>query len=174
MGGANSPPSWGGSYFSFPTGVALDSSGKLLYVADTNNNAVRLISLSNSSVSWLAGTGYSGTSNGVGTAAGFQQPTALAVDAAGNLYVGECTGISSRIRKITPTSVVTSFAGASNGYLDGTGTSATFNLPSGLTLVRFLEAQRCFSPMARTIASAGFSDAPHARSADPSITRPSI
>ena len=90
-------------------------------------------------LSLLAGDiGGPGTIDGTGAAARFFDPMALAMDASGNFYVGDWQ--LSNIRKITPAGVVTTLAGpdtsegATYGYIDGAGTAARFNSPSGLAV----------------------------------------
>jgi hypothetical protein len=114
--------------FNNPSGVAVDSSGNV-YVADTGNNRIRKITPAGL-VSTFAGDGTSGSTDGNGTNASFNQPTRLAVDSTGNLYVNE----SHRIRKITPAGLVSTLAGSSQGYQDGTGTNAQFNNPTGVSV----------------------------------------
>jgi RHS repeat-associated protein len=81
--------------------------------------------------STFAGTGSAGSTNGTGTSASFNQPLGATVDPLGNIYVAE--GISHLIRKITPAGVVTTFAGSgSQGFMNGTGTGASFYHPAGL------------------------------------------
>lgn len=65
---------------------------------------------------------------------GFNQPTSLAFDAAGNLYVTE-TGLNKKvISKITPAGLVTTFAGKPNisSNIDGDLATATFGNPTGI------------------------------------------
>jgi sugar lactone lactonase YvrE len=88
-------------------------------------------------VSTLAGTGSAGAVNGTGAAASFQftNPSAVAVDATGNLFVADAA--NHVIRKVTPLGVVTTFAGTagSTGSVDGAGaTLARFNQPQGLAI----------------------------------------
>ncbi len=83
----------------------------------------------------LAGSpGDPGSSDGTGNAAQFDNPTGVAVDNAGNLYVTDwynCT-----VRKISPTGVVSTLAGSpgSVGSSDGTGSAARFNYPYGVAV----------------------------------------
>jgi len=118
------------SFYS-PAGVAVDASGNI-FVADYGNNMVRQISPSGV-VSTLAGTGQQGRLDNAGTTATFNQPTGIALDAAGNIYIGDAG--NDRIRKITPAGVVTTLAGSdSTGYTDGPGATAAFFHPEGITL----------------------------------------
>lgn len=71
-----------------------------------------------------------GSTDGAGSIARFNYPFGIADDRLGNLYVAEFTG--SRIRKVTPQGVVSTLAGSSPGYADGTGTSAKFSSSSAV------------------------------------------
>lgn len=85
--------------FNFPEGIALDAAGNL-YVADGNNSIVRKVDI-NGNISTIAGTpqtpGYSGD-GGAATSAQLSGPEALALDAAGNLYIADI-GVSV-VRKV--------------------------------------------------------------------------
>ena len=118
--------------FNFPAHVAADNNGNL-YVSGGLNQTVRKIA-PNGRVTTLAGSGVvGGFADGTGSAASFNRPRGLAVDAASNVYVADF--MNQRIRKITPAGVVTTFAGSGvRGATDGTGTTATFAGPEGLAI----------------------------------------
>ena len=83
----------------------------------------------------LAGlAGSSGSADGTGSAARFQAPSGIAVDATGNLFVADSVNFT--IRKVTPAGVVTTFAGVAGSYgsADGAGSAARFSTPSGITV----------------------------------------
>jgi mucin-19 len=115
--------------FKSPRGVALDSA-RNIYVADTDNHSIRRVT-SLGSVTTLAGNGTPGSTDGTGTNARFYSPSEVTVDSMGNVYVSDLN--NHRIRKITPEGVVTTLAGNTVGYQDGTGTNTSFNLPYGIT-----------------------------------------
>jgi hypothetical protein len=95
-----------------------------------------LIAAGSYTFSTLAGTAGTvvNSQDGTGTAAQFDAPRALAVDSAGNIYVGD-TG-NHTIRKITPSGTVTTLAGqaGSGSRADGTGTAARFHEPFGIAV----------------------------------------
>lgn len=120
--------------FFSPYGVAVDKAGNV-FVADTNNHAIRKVSPAGV-VTTLAGGGGrgSGGEDGAGNVARFNQPSSVAVDGAGNVYV--CDKENYSIRKVTPTGMVTTLAGKAGhrGTDDGTGGSAYFYVPRGITI----------------------------------------
>ncbi|WP_198952473.1 NHL repeat-containing protein [Mucilaginibacter sp. MD40] len=113
-----------------PAGVAVDATGNV-YVADYGNNQIRKI-ISTGAVSTLAGATSSGKTDATGTAARFNGPSGVAVDAAGNVYVADFN--NNLIRKITAAGVVTTLAGSSAGNADGAGTAAKFNGPRSIAV----------------------------------------
>lgn len=119
--------------FTNPQGIASDTQGNM-YVAETSIHIIRKISPTGI-VTTLAGTpGVQGHADGTGTAAQFNWPIDIAVDAAGNLYVTDSG--NSTIRKLSPSGVVTTLAGSARQYstVDGTGAEAQFEKPEGITI----------------------------------------
>lgn len=118
--------------FSHPLDVAADKSGNL-YVIDINSTLRKITPAGY--VSTLAGVTWElGTDDGHGAAARFDNPRGVAVDTSGNVYVTECYQYT--IRKITPAGDVTTIAGTAGmpGSVDGSGTAAYFNEPSGIAV----------------------------------------
>jgi streptogramin lyase len=114
--------------FNLPTGVAVDGTGNV-YVADSRNEMIRKVTPAGI-MTTLAGTaGKTGSADGVGSAALFDNPTGVAVDVAGNVYVADSG--NDIIRKITLDGVVTTLAGTADklGSADGAGSAAQFNHP---------------------------------------------
>jgi len=130
--------------FNSPQGLAVDHNGNL-YVADTGNNAIRLVTPSGSvgTVMTIAGTagslfpspGPGGFADGSGTSARFNSPAGIAVDAKTNIYVAD-TG-NDVIRRITIKNrawTVSTLAGSvtNRGGMDGSNSAATFNQPGAV------------------------------------------
>ncbi|MEI7773180.1 MAG: immunoglobulin domain-containing protein, partial [Verrucomicrobiota bacterium] len=118
--------------FCNPTALAIDGSGNVV-VADTGNCTIRKVNAGG--VVTLAGSAQQGGSaDGTGSNARFVGPSALAVDASGNVYVADT--LNNTIRKINSLGVVTTIAGSSSewGPIDGVGTAARFYRPAGLAL----------------------------------------
>lgn len=118
------------SSFGFPEGIVTDNTGNL-YVADAASNVIRKVT-PNGTVSTYAGS-IPGYHDGAAADAKFANPEGIAVDAAGNLYIGDLS--NNAVRKITPAGLVSTIAGATTrGYLEGQGTNARFSNPSGITV----------------------------------------
>jgi sugar lactone lactonase YvrE len=120
-----------GASFNTPSGVAVDSSGNV-YVADTQNHAIRMISPAGL-VSTFAGNGTPGFVNGRAGAASFNNPIGIAVDSRDTLYVADSANHA--IRAISQKGDVTTLAGTGkSGFVNGTGTAASFSGPTGVAV----------------------------------------
>ena len=132
--GFNDDPVGANALFDTPFGVAVDSTGNV-YVSDTGNHVIRKIT-SAGAVTTLAGSaGTSGSSDDpVGANARFAGPQGIAVDASGNVYVGDYG--NKIIRKITSAGAVTTLAGTArvDGAVDATGAAASFSTPNGVAV----------------------------------------
>jgi sugar lactone lactonase YvrE len=122
----------------FPYSIVLDGSNNL-YIADSYNHRIRQVSPSGV-ITTVAGTGDPGYSGdgGPATSAQLYFPFGLAIDGSGNLYLG--ADANNRIRKVSPSGVITPVAGnggkGSGGY-SGDGEqaiAAQFNNPTGVTM----------------------------------------
>lgn len=118
--------------FSFPNSVAVDTSGNV-YVTDSSNNIIRKIN-SKGLVTTLAGSKTKGAKNGKAKTAMFNDPTGIAVDHSGNLYIADMN--NHLIRKISKEGMVTTLAGSAgvSGATNATGTKASFRYPTGVAV----------------------------------------
>jgi streptogramin lyase len=115
-----------------PTAMAIAADGTI-YVCDAGNNRIRVISADHKTVSTLAGDGVAGFRDGVGTAAEFNHPYGIALDANGTLYISDRG--NNVIRRITNGNTVTRWCGQLfPGYKDASGSLAQFNQPWGITV----------------------------------------
>ena len=106
-----------------PRGVAVDAAGNL-YIADYGNDRIRKVG-TDGIITTFAGTtrqGFSGD-GGPATSAQISAPIGLALDAAGNLYFVDSGNY--RIRKITPTGIISTVAGIGRRGYSGDGSPAT-------------------------------------------------
>jgi sugar lactone lactonase YvrE len=117
--------------FDFPNDLVMDDDGNL-FVTEFHNHTVRKVT-PDGTASTFVGNGVAGTADGVGTAAGLNQPAGIARGQDGTLYVTEWG--SHRIRKVAPDGTVTTLAGnGTPGYVDGPGATAQFNSPDGIAV----------------------------------------
>lgn len=117
-----------------PQGLAVDSAGDL-YIADTQNNRVRKVS--GGAISTVAGSGTAGFAGDGGPAASAQlnAPFAVAVDAAGNLYIAEFS--NNRVRKVAANGEISTLAGSGVSGFGGDGLQAAgaqLNGPQGVAV----------------------------------------
>jgi streptogramin lyase len=116
--------------FSSPSGICIDSDGNL-YVTDSGNGRIRKIT-SAGVVTTIAGFSTPGYSDGTGSAARFNNPYGICINAIGDLYIADIA--NHRIRKVTQSGIVTTFAGSTQGFADGIGTAAQFDYPWGICI----------------------------------------
>lgn len=119
--------------FANPWGIVCDTAGNA-YVVDNGSSTIRRITPAGEVTTLAGGVFTNGSADGTGSAARFNFPTALAIDASNNLYVSE--PVSRTVRKVTLAGVVTTLAGSAGltGTTDGTGSAARFTEPAGLTV----------------------------------------
>ncbi len=112
--------------FSDPIDLVYDDAGNL-FIVEEDGCAIRKID-TNGQVTTFAGLpGTRGFADGTGTSARFNDPRGIAFDHEGNLIVADKD--NHKIRKITPAGVVTTIAGSSQGFKNGSGTEAQFYKP---------------------------------------------
>lgn len=121
----------------YPGSVTSDTAGNL-YIADTGNARIRKVAAASGLITTVAGNGaitYSGD-GGAATSASLNSPSAVAVDAAGNLYIAEL--YNGRVRKVAATTgVITTVAGNGNSSYSGDGglaTSASLFAPTSVAV----------------------------------------
>src|SRR5213076_2555874 len=119
----------------YPASVALDASGNL-YIADPNNNRIRKVAAATGIITTVAGGGSTLGDGGAATSASLYDPTAVALDASGNLYIADQN--NHRIRKVdAATGIITTVAGNGSPAFAGDGgaaTSASLNYPDSVAL----------------------------------------
>jgi len=129
--GDNGPAT--GAALTDPSGVAVDASGNL-YIADTGDYLIRQVS--GGVITTVAGNGnccFSGD-NGPATGASLDQPSGVAVDSAGNLYIPDY--FNNRVRQVS-NGVISTVAGSGiRGFSGdhGPATAAELGAPAGIAV----------------------------------------
>ncbi len=118
-----------------PQAVTIDDSGNL-YIADTTNHRVRKVDAAGI-ISTVAGTGSAGYTgdNAAATAAQLSDPSGVAVDGSGNLYIADKSNHC--IRRVGTNGVITTIAGTgAPGYTgdNAAASAAQLNDPTGIAI----------------------------------------
>ena len=121
-----------------PHGVALDGSGNM-YIADTDNHLVRRVDASGT-ITTFAGTGDAGYAGdgGPATDAELHEPSAVAIDPEGNVFIAESRNRT--VRKVDSAGIITTVAGTGprgRGRVTGIGTEVRMTRPQALVVSRF-------------------------------------
>lgn len=124
-----------------PKSVAIDSNGNI-FIADTSNHKIRRVDNITKNISTIAGNGSpTGGANPIndganGTTASLNNPSGVAVDSSGNVYIADT--LNRRIRRVdATTNIITTVAGDGTFSFSGDGgnaTAATLKNPTGITL----------------------------------------
>jgi sugar lactone lactonase YvrE len=117
--------------FGGPGGMVCDRAGNL-FVAD--NNTIREVTPDGVVTTFVGTSGTHGSTDGIGAAARFDSPNAVAIDPAGNLFVTDAGNFT--VRRITPAGQVSTLAGVAQeqGSDDGTGAAARFMFLAGIAV----------------------------------------
>lgn len=132
----NGTPNWAdgmgpAARFDRPYGIYSDRSGMIL-VADSGNHRIRQLS-EDGTVVTIAGSGVQGSTDGLASNASFSFPNDVTVDRQGNILVADT--LNHKVRKISVDGTVSTLAGSGlQGFVDGEGVNARFNLPYGLVV----------------------------------------
>ncbi len=123
--------------FRSPRDAALDAAGTVAYIADTGNQTIRRLDLLSGAVTTIAGSpGQTGSANGVGAAARFGWPQAMALSPDETFALIADTDNHTIRRLDLATRQVTTVAGSAgaSGSADGVGSAARFNRPQGVAI----------------------------------------
>jgi sugar lactone lactonase YvrE len=139
VAGSTNGASGTASSFNAPFGLAVDSIGGVLWVADQNNRRLRKVLLSTGATSAVVGNA-AGFLDGYGTSGLFSNPTGLTVDPASGsppwVYVADF--LNSRVRRMAPDGLLSTYAGTTSGVPRGGAAqvSAIINRPLALAFAQ--------------------------------------
>jgi hypothetical protein len=119
-----------------PTAVAVNAAGDI-YIADSGNDRIREVTPAWGEITTVAGDGTQGYSGdgGAGPSAEIDDPTGLAVDAAGDVYIAD--SVNNVIRELLPSGTITTFAGTGTAGFSGDGgpaADAELSSPTGVAV----------------------------------------
>jgi len=123
----------------YPTGIALDQEQANFYIADTYHHIVRMVNISTGVISSVAGTpnvsGYAGD-GGPAAGATLNAPSAVSVDAGGNLYIADANNFVVRLVLSSSGNIQTLVGSASGSGFSASGLSSqvSLGLPAGLAI----------------------------------------
>ncbi len=120
----------GCAYFNRPTGLAISTDGKTLYVAEGSNQRIRAVNVDNGQTSLIAGSGEAGFKNGIGSAAQFNGPYTLDISAdGGTLYTADKYNHAIRAINLTTKAVTTVVGQGTQGFRNGYKSTAALAIP---------------------------------------------
>jgi sugar lactone lactonase YvrE len=139
VAGGNEPgyrdaPAGADALFDTPCGIAVDTDGSLV-VADTGNHRLRRVTV-DGAVTTISGTGVQDVVDGPLSAASFNEPTGVAVDADGTIYVTDAGGSTLRVCRRGFWRQVSTLVGYENsGLKDGAPGAARLSRPVGVAVL---------------------------------------
>jgi sugar lactone lactonase YvrE len=153
--------------FYYPHGVATDKAGNV-YVADSSNNTIRKVTPTGvvTTIAGVASAGERSEFDGIGTAATFLEPMAVATDSAGNVFVLE----ADNIREVSPRGEVTTFVGAVFGPWHLQNQFCEWDVPPDNSGTMRSGTRRCSLSAGTTYCSSSI----EVTSANPGSTRPKL
>jgi len=120
-----------------PMGVVVDAAGNI-YISDTLSNRIRKVDGTSGIISTIAGNGNAGLTGdgGLATSATLSNPTALALDGAGNLYFADNYNNAIRVIDLTTGKISRVAGNGTPGYSgdNSNALSAELNEPNGLAI----------------------------------------
>ncbi len=119
--------------FNTPSGIARAADGRL-FIVDTNNNRIRVISADGATVSTYAGDGVRAFADGSTSTASFRAPRGIAVAADGRVFVADVSNNRIRVISADGTTVSTYAGDGVQGFADGSTSTARFSSPRGIAL----------------------------------------
>lgn len=155
----------GDTSFSFPHGVATDKAGNV-YVADYGNDSIRKVTPTGVVTTIAGKAGESAEYDGLGTAARFSGPMAVATDDAGNVFVLE----SDNVRRVAQSGEVTTFAGPVFGPWHFQDQFCEWDVPPNNNGSSRSGTRRCSLNVGTTYCAASV----EVTTANPSITKPKL